>query len=101
VRKGTTPTDGVRRVAVKYCGGCDPTYDRVAYFERVKAAAGGRVSWSYAGETGQCDGLLVIAGCPTACPERDLDGCPGVPRVVVRDAARDPRQVVEMLLRER
>ena len=87
-----------RKVAVKYCGGCDPTFDRVAWFERLKAAAGGRITWVYAGEDGLCDRLLIIAGCPTACPERNFEGCPGALRLVVRDGARDFQQIVDLLL---
>ena len=29
-----------RRVAIKFCGGCNPGFDRVQYFNRIRAAAG-------------------------------------------------------------
>ncbi len=34
-----------KRVALKYCGGCDPGFDRVEYIQRVRAAAGEAIMW--------------------------------------------------------
>jgi hypothetical protein len=58
----------IRRIAIRYCGGCNPTYERVAAVERLVAAAGDRVR--LVGHDDPCvDGVLVVCGCPTACME--------------------------------
>ena len=59
------------RVAVKFCGGCDPAYDRVEFFQRIKVAAGDRIQWQRLDEHG-FDAVLLICGCFTACPEDEL-----------------------------
>jgi hypothetical protein len=56
-----------KTVAVKFCGGCNPTYDRVAYWEEVKARAGDAVVWVGADFPGP-DGRLLLCGCPSVCP---------------------------------
>lgn len=58
--------DGPFTVAVKYCGGCNPRYDRVALVRALEAAFPGvRFVPARPGEAG--DLLLVVSGCRTAC----------------------------------
>ncbi|MBU2643209.1 hypothetical protein KKI24_00760 [bacterium] len=55
-----------RKIGVKYCGGCNPKYDRVALVQRMEQAlseAWEFVSW----EDPTADHILIIAGCETAC----------------------------------
>ena len=35
----------IKKVALKYCGGCNPGFDRVAYVEKIKSAAGPDIEW--------------------------------------------------------
>lgn len=58
-------------VAIKFCGGCDPAYERVEYFRQIQTEAGDRIHWVRLNET-PYDAILLIAGCQTACPEEDL-----------------------------
>ena len=58
-------------VAIKFCGGCDPAYDRVEYFRQIQAEAGDRIHWVRLDE-GTYEAILLIAGCQTACPVEDL-----------------------------
>lgn len=55
------------RFAVKYCGGCNPRYDRGAAYAEIRAALEGSISFSYPKEGESYDGLLIIRGC-TGCP---------------------------------
>lgn len=88
-----------KRVALKYCGGCDPGYDRVEYFRKIQKAAGDRIDWVGL-EEGGFRAVLVISGCETACPEEDLAAA-GVPGIIsVRDDGRDPSEIVQSLLSE-
>ena len=58
----------VKRVALKYCGGCDCTYDRLEYAKKLKKAAEGHIEW-VSMDDGGFDTILMIHGCHVACPE--------------------------------
>jgi len=89
-----------KRVALKYCGGCNPGYDRVAFFRRIREIAGDSIEWVTVEEPG-FEALLLIQGCQTACPERTLGCVESGPIVSIRDDKEDPGDVVKRLLRER
>lgn len=59
-----------KSVALKYCGGCDPGFDRVELFTRIRAAAGDSIEWVGLDDQG-FDTVLMIAGCDRACPEQN------------------------------
>jgi len=59
------------RVGVKYCGGCNPEYDRVALVEQIKERLEGKVSF-VSPESEGIDIILAVNGCRTACA--DLSG---------------------------
>ncbi len=60
---GSTP-----RLAIKFCGGCNPVIERGEVARKIREElAGARwVSWEE-----ESDLLVVINGCPTACAERE------------------------------
>lgn len=62
------------RIGVKYCGGCNPRYDRVALVERIRRE---RQEDTFEGAIpGVCyDQLLVVCGCSAQCA--DLTGLGG------------------------
>ena len=60
-------------VKVKYCGGCNPRYDRVAFFKRLGKSFP-EISFQSDPEGIPCAGL-VICGCDAACA--DASGCIG------------------------
>lgn len=82
------------KVAVKFCGGCDPAYERVAYLSKIKAAAGSGFRWVLLREGG-FEAILLLSGCPRACPEEDLPR--SVPIVSLQSDERNPEIVVKML----
>jgi len=54
------------RIGLKYCGGCNPRYDRVQAAGYLRERLKDRVELvSY--EDPDIEGILVVAGCPTAC----------------------------------
>lgn len=87
----------MKKVALKYCGGCDCIYDRSDYAKRLLRVAEGRIHWVSVDGAG-FDTILMIHGCPAACPEEKLD--PGHPwRVVsVRDDSVAPEEIIRKLL---
>ena len=61
----------MKTARIKFCGGCNPGYDRVALAERIGrqlADAGYRVV------TGSGDGDLAIVICGCACACADVSG---------------------------
>ncbi len=82
-------------VAVKFCGGCNPAYERLEYLEKIKSAAGDRIRWVLIGDGG-FEAILVISGCLTACPEEHLPD--SVPILSLKTDDADPRSVADMLI---
>ena len=56
------------KVAIKYCGGCNPEYDRVGLVGRIKQSLNGKVEFVSLKDE-NIDLLLAIEGCPTACAD--------------------------------
>ena len=46
---------------MKYCGGCNPSYERVEYVREIQKAAGSRVTWVTLDEGDFC-ALLLVSG---------------------------------------
>ncbi len=63
------------RVRVKYCGGCNPRYDRKAALERLQAAFPDDTFVATDDGGGPFDHVVVLCGCPAACASHeDLRG---------------------------
>ncbi|MBW1783532.1 MAG: hypothetical protein JRL30_22660 [Deltaproteobacteria bacterium] len=76
------------RVRIKYCGGCNPTYDRVDLVEQLKVRLGGTVEW-VSSEADACDLVLAVQGCETACADLNaFDGYEIYPITCPEDADR-------------
>jgi len=55
------------RLAIKFCGGCNPVIDRGLVAQKVREELSGGASWVSAEE--EPDFLLIINGCRTACAD--------------------------------
>ena len=56
------------KAAIKYCGGCNPNYDRVALVARIEDGLTGKVEFVPL-ENENIDLVLVVVGCKTACAD--------------------------------
>jgi hypothetical protein len=56
------------KVAIKYCGGCNPGYDRVALADFIKNSLHGRVDF-VALDSEIVDLILAVEGCKTCCAD--------------------------------
>ena len=56
------------KVAIKYCGGCNPGYDRVALADFIKNSLHGRVEF-VALDSEVVDLILAVEGCKTCCAD--------------------------------
>lgn len=84
-------------MALKYCGGCNPGFDRVAYVEKIKSAAGPCIEWVTLDE-GWFDAVLLVTGCDTACPRRSLDFSKYKQTLLIKDDKQSPEDLVKILL---
>ena len=53
--------------AVKFCGGCNPRYERGKAFDAIKKQFEGKVEFVIAEEGVEYDFILVIGGCIKCC----------------------------------
>ncbi len=84
-------------MALKYCGGCNPGFDRVAYVDKIKSAAGPDIEWVTLEEEG-FDAVLLVSGCETACPRRTRDFSEYKQALLIRDDKASPEDLVKILL---
>jgi hypothetical protein len=62
------PPSAPLRIGIKYCGGCNPDYDRGSLVEMLKEALSSTavlVHW----EEDDPDVIVAVQGCPTACAD--------------------------------
>jgi hypothetical protein len=72
----------MKRIAIVYCGGCNPLYDRVAEVDKFKTRLPGHVTLSPSPDE-PVDLIVAVMGCPTACA--DLSRLQEKRVIVVRD----------------
>jgi len=59
------------KIGIKYCGGCNPTYDRVEMVQEVRSLGKNRFIFHGYDQPG-LDGVIVVNGCPRECAVKDL-----------------------------
>jgi len=52
---------------IKFCGGCNPRYDRGLALEKLRSNFNGEIEMRFAEENIDYDILLVIGGCTNCC----------------------------------
>ena len=89
----------MKRIGLKYCGGCNPSYERVEFVAAIREAAGNRIEW-VSPDAGGFSLLLVVSGCDKQCvdmAEYERTGC----RLVrIKDDRRPPSEILSLLLEE-
>jgi len=61
-----------KKIGVKYCGGCNPTYERVEMIQQVQSSLEDRFFFLPSEQQG-LNGLLFINGCPRSCAINNND----------------------------
>lgn len=64
---GKTPA-GTKKAAIKFCGGCNPGYDRLAVAEEIKRRlleAGHRL----VSDSSEAEVVIAVCGCACACAD--------------------------------
>ena len=55
-----------KKIGIKYCGGCNPGYERVEMMERVQTLMEDQILF-LKHDHHNLDGLVLVNGCPKAC----------------------------------
>ena len=55
-------------IGLKYCGGCNPRYDRVALVKHIEKSLQGKVEF-VSPESQDVGLILAVQGCSTACAD--------------------------------
>lgn len=55
------------KFGVKFCGGCNPRYDRGKLLRRLREEFKDRIEFESVDESQSYDGLIVLSGCANAC----------------------------------
>jgi hypothetical protein len=58
------------RIGIKFCGGCNPEYDRAFVAGRIIEGLKGKAKVVPL-EEGEVDVVIAVEGCPTACADLD------------------------------
>lgn len=56
-------------IGIKYCGGCNPRYDRSDFINRLKKDLGEGHEFQVARKDNVFDTILVLCGCTSACAD--------------------------------
>ena len=82
-----------KKIGLKYCGGCNPSYDRVATVHEIQKKLDHieLVPW----DTEDCDTILVVTGCESACV--DLEPFDGKSLLFLK-APQDIPAIVQQLI---
>lgn len=62
----------MKKIGIKYCRGCNPTYERVELIQRVQSLMEDRLFFLQYDQH-DLDSLLLINGCPRACAGENLN----------------------------
>lgn len=83
---------------MKYCGGCDPGFNRTDYVRSIKNAAGATVQWVTLDE-GPLNAILLVNGCFSACAWKAVDSKNNISVVSVCDGELSPENIVKILIK--
>jgi len=60
------------KIGIRYCGGCNPYYERVEMIQQVQSSLGDRFLF-IPHDQQDLDGLITVNGCPRACAAKNLN----------------------------
>ena len=63
-----TRDQGKLKIRIKYCGGCNPRYDRVALVKQIEERLSGKASF-VATDSNGISLVLAVVGCSVACAD--------------------------------
>ena len=61
-----------KKIGIKYCGGCNPAYERVKMVEWLQSRLKDQILLSRYNQPG-LDALVLVNGCPRSCATENLN----------------------------
>jgi hypothetical protein len=68
--RGGDAIDSMKKIGIKYCGGCNPSYERVEMVQEVQSLLKNRFIFSIYDQQ-DSDIMLFVCGCPRACANKN------------------------------
>ena len=87
------------RVGLKYCGGCNPSFERVEYVREIQETAGRRVEWVPL-DAGRFTAILLVCGCDKQCVEMAEYEETGHRVITIKDKQKTPTEILSLILQE-
>ncbi len=60
-------------IGIKYCGGCNPRYDRKGFLDRIKKDLQNTPSLAFTVDLSSADLIIKLSGCSNACVSEKHD----------------------------
>ena len=60
------------KIGIKYCGGCNPRYDRTSLISRIKSEVGDKHHFETARSEEFYDTIIVLCGCTSGCADHSM-----------------------------
>ena len=60
----------MKKIGIKYCGGCNPLYERVEVVQRVQSLLKDRFIF-FVDDVQDSDIMVLVSGCPRACADKN------------------------------
>lgn len=60
------------KIGIKYCGGCNPRYDRTSFISRIKGEVGDKHQFETARSEEFYDTIIVLCGCTSGCADHSM-----------------------------
>ncbi|MCX7982721.1 MAG: hypothetical protein N2572_07425 [Syntrophales bacterium] len=83
-------------LAVKFCGGCNPTYERGMFFEDLKTKLEDKFDF-VPHDHPTPDGMIIICGCDRVCPIKQYNPCHYKSFTVIRRATASEEAAAEII----
>jgi len=61
-----------KKIGIKYCGGCNPSYERVEIVQRAQSQLNPPFHFVHHDQP-DVDGMILVSGCQRACAAQDLN----------------------------
>ena len=85
----------MRRIGVKYCGGCNPQIERSRFVDELKQKLAGDFSLAIGCGAEKLELGVLVCGCPAACADRAETRSPAVEWIVVAGPTVDLESISE------
>jgi len=85
----------MKRIGVKYCGGCNPRIERSMFVDELKKKLAEELSLASDCSMEKCELGILVCGCQVACADRPETRSPALEWIVVSGPAGESGSISE------